>query len=86
MSEHFTFTPQGVCSKKMDFDLNDGKIEKVVVTGGCNGNLKGIANLLKGMEIDEVIERLDGIKCGYKSTSCPDQIARALKEYTVSKN
>ena len=86
MSEHFTYTPQGVCSRQLDFDLNDGKIERVVVTGGCNGNLKGIANLLRGMEIDEVIERLDGIKCGYKSTSCPDQIARALKEYTVSKN
>ena len=86
MSEHFTYIQKGVCSRQMDFDLNEGKIEKVVVTGGCNGNLKGIASLLKGMEINEVIERLDGIKCGSKSSSCPDQIAHALKEYSVSKN
>ena len=81
MSEHFTYMPKGVCSTKFDFEMNGDTIESLKVTNGCNGNLKGISSLLKGMKADEAISRLDGITCGFKNTSCPDQIARALKAY-----
>lgn len=81
MSEHFTYQPKGVCSTRFDFELNGDTIESLRVTNGCNGNLKGISSLLEGMKVDEVISRLDGITCGFKNTSCPDQIARALKAY-----
>ncbi len=77
--EHLTYTPKGVCSRQMDIDYEDNKIVSLKVTGGCNGNLKGIASLLVGMDIDEAITRLEGITCGMKPTSCPDQIAQALK-------
>ncbi len=77
--EHLTYTPKGVCSRQMDIDYEDNKIVSVKVTGGCNGNLKGISSLLVGMDIDEAIKRLEGITCGMKPTSCPDQIAQALK-------
>lgn len=78
----YRFRPQGVCSREMIFEISDdNKIESLVVEGGCNGNLKGIANLLKGMDIHEVVDRLDGVKCGFKNTSCPDQIAKALRKY-----
>ena len=74
--------PKGVCSRQMVFRLkDDDTIEDVEIIGGCNGNLKGIVNLIRGMTIDEVIKRLDGIHCGNKMTSCPDQIATALKEF-----
>ena len=76
-----TYRPKGVCSKLMDIDVEDGKIESVKVTGGCSGNLQGISSLLKGMDVDEAISRMEGIRCGFKSTSCPDQIAQALKQY-----
>ena len=74
----FEYTPKGVCSRKMIFDLDGDVINSVEVIGGCNGNLKGIASLLKGQNVNEIISRLDGITCGPKSTSCPDQIAQAL--------
>ena len=61
--------------------MEDGKIESVKVTGGCSGNLQGISSLLKGMDVDEAISRMEGIRCGVKATSCPDQIAQALKQY-----
>ncbi len=77
--EHLTYTPKGVCSRQMDIDYEDNKIVSLKVTGGCNGNLKGIGSLLVGMDIDEAIKRLEGITCGMKPTSCPDQIAQALK-------
>lgn len=77
--EHITYTPTGVCSRKMEIDYENGKIVNIDVLGGCNGNLKGIASLLKGMEIEEAIKRLEGLTCGMKTTSCPDQIAKALK-------
>jgi uncharacterized protein (TIGR03905 family) len=77
--EHLTYTPKGVCSRQMDIDYEDNKIVSVKVTGGCNGNLKGIGSLLVGMDINEAIKRLEGITCGMKPTSCPDQIAQALK-------
>ena len=77
----FEYTPKGVCSRKMIFDLDGDVINSVEVIGGCNGNLKGIASLLKGQNVNEIISRLDGITCGTKSTFCPDQIAQALKAY-----
>ena len=77
----FEYTPKGVCSRKMIFDLDGDIIRSVEVIGGCNGNLKGISSLLKGQNVNENISRLEGITCGPKSTSCPDQIAQALKAY-----
>ena len=76
-----TYRPNGVCSQLMDIEVEDGKIESVKITGGCSGNLQGISSLLKGMDVDEAISRMDGIRCGIKATSCPDQIAQALKQY-----
>ena len=81
MSTHYEFTPKGVCSRKMEFELDGDTIVSMHVTGGCNGNLKGIGALVKGKKIQEVIDALEGIECGFKSTSCPDQIAKALKQY-----
>ena len=77
--ETINYTPRGVCSKKMEIDVEDGVIQAVRVMGGCNGNLKGIASLLKGMGVEEAITRMEGIRCGMKSTSYPDQLAQALK-------
>ena len=76
-----TYRPKGVCSQLMEIEVEDGKIESVKVTGGCSGNLQGISSLLKGMDVDEAISRMEGIRCGVKATSCPDQIAQALKQY-----
>ncbi len=75
-----TYTPKGVCSRQMTVEAENGRITDVQVVGGCNGNLKGIVSLLKGMEVDQAIARLEGIRCGGKPTSCPDQIACALKQ------
>ena len=74
------FTPQGVCSRKMIIEVEDGIVTNLKVIGGCNGNLQGISSLVKGMKVEDVIKRLDGIKCGMKGTSCPDQLAQALKQ------
>ena len=77
-----TYTTKGTCSKQIDIILNDdGIIENVKFTGGCSGNTQGVAALVVGMHIDEAIKRLDGIKCGPRSTSCPDQLAVALKTF-----
>ena len=76
-----TYRPKGVCSQLMDIEVEDGKIESVKITGGCSGNLQGISSLLKGMDVDEAISRMEGIRCGIKATSFPDQIAQALKQY-----
>lgn len=75
----FTYYPEGVCSRQIDVEVEDDIIQDVKFVGGCNGNLKGIGALLKGMNVDEAIDRLVGIKCGVKPTSCPDQLAKALK-------
>ena len=77
----FSYRPRGVCSRLMEFEVEDDRVVSVSVTGGCDGNLKGISSLLQGMPVDEVIARLEGIQCGGKPTSCPDQIARALKAW-----
>ena len=79
--ENISYVTHGVCARKIDIDIEDGKIAKVKFLGGCAGNTQGVARLLEGMTIDEAIERLEGIRCGFKSTSCPDQLAKALKEY-----
>ena len=76
---HIEYAPQGVCSKYMTFEIEDGIIKSFTVIGGCNGNLKGIKSLIEGMKVEDVIQRLEGIQCGNKGTSCPDQIAKALK-------
>ena len=76
-----SYRPSGVCSRQIVIDVEDGKIREVEFTGGCPGNLAGISRLVAGMEIGEVIERLQGIRCGGKPTSCPDQLAQALSEF-----
>ncbi|MBE6132065.1 MAG: TIGR03905 family TSCPD domain-containing protein [Erysipelotrichaceae bacterium] len=77
--ETLVYNPQGVCSKQFVIEHEDGKIVSIKVLGGCSGNLQGISKLLVGMPIKEVINRLEGIRCGMRSTSCPDQISKALK-------
>lgn len=77
---HISYRPRGVCSQKMDIDVENGIIEKVEIIGGCSGNLQGISRLVVGMSIEETISRLEGIRCGFKDTSCPDQLAKALKK------
>ena len=77
--ETIQYTPKGVCSQRMEIDVEDGAIQSVRVLGGCSGNLQGIMSLLKGMRVEDAIERLEGIRCGMKPTSCPDQLAQALK-------
>ncbi len=76
----YEFKTKGTCSSRILFDLEDGKVKNVQFIGGCNGNLKGIAALVEGMDVNEVISRVQGITCGMKSTSCPDQLAKALQE------
>lgn len=75
-----TFKPQGVCSQKIDFEIVDGKVTGVSFLGGCNGNTQGVSRLVEGMDVNEAISRLEGIPCGFKGTSCPDQLAKALKQ------
>lgn len=75
------FTPKGVCARNMSFDIEDGVIRNLKVTGGCNGNLKGIARLVEGMKIKDVVSKLEGIDCNGKGTSCPDQLAKAVRAY-----
>lgn len=74
------YTPQGVCSSAIDIEVEDGIIKSVAFTGGCNGNLQGISALVTGMKAEDAIARLKGIRCGFKNTSCPDQLARALEQ------
>ncbi len=75
-----SYQPKGVCSRLMNIEVEDGIIQNLEVIGGCNGNLKGISALVKGMKVEDAISRMEGIHCGFKSTSCPDQIAQALKQ------
>ena len=79
------YTTQGTCSRFIDFDLEDGIVKNVVFTGGCNGNLKGIGALVEGQPAEEIIKRLTGTKCGFKPTSCPDQLAKALEAALAGK-
>lgn len=75
----YSYKTKGTCSREILFEIEDGKVKNVQFIGGCNGNLKGIGALVEGMDADEVIARVEGIQCGMKSTSCPDQLAQALK-------
>ena len=75
-----TYKTQGVCSQKIDFDIVDNKVTNVKFYGGCNGNTQGVARLVEGMDVHDAIARMEGIRCGFKGTSCPDQLAKALKQ------
>ena len=75
----YTYRPRGVCSQQMEIETEGNTIVSVRVLGGCDGNLQGISRLVAGMDMDEAIGRLEGIRCGYKNSSCPDQLAQALK-------
>ena len=75
----FTYKTNGVCSRKIVIDVENGIVENVRFEGGCNGNTQGVAALVKGMKVEDVIARLESIRCGFKNTSCPDQLAQALK-------
>ncbi|MGM9559080.1 TIGR03905 family TSCPD domain-containing protein [Anaerovibrio slackiae] len=75
------YEPQGICPRLLRFEVEDNKLKGFQALGGCNGNLQGLGRLTEGMDIDEVIRRLEGIRCGAKITSCPDQLAQALKQY-----
>ena len=79
MGKMFTFYPDGVCSMMIEIELDGDTINDVVFTGGCNGNLSGISKLIKGMKAEDVIEKLEGTRCGFKDTSCPDQLSKALR-------
>ncbi len=76
----FDYKTSGTCSQRIYFEIEDNKLKNVQFLGGCNGNLKGISSLVNGMDIDDVIAKLEGTTCGMKSTSCPDQLAKALKK------
>ena len=78
----YEYKTKGTCSQRILFEVEDGKLHNVQYIGGCNGNLKGIGSLVEGMNVTDVIARLEGTTCGFKTTSCPDQLARALKEIT----
>lgn len=80
MINQYHYRPKGVCSKLMEFSVEDGIIRDVNVQGGCNGNAQGIAALVRGMKVEDAIARMEGIRCGSKPTSCPDQLAQALKQ------
>lgn len=75
------FKTHGVCSQEIIFDVEDNRLSHVQFVGGCSGNTQGVARLVEGMEVDEAIRRLEGIRCGYRPTSCPDQLTEALKKY-----
>ncbi len=76
----YTYKTSGTCSREIHFEVENGKVKNVRFVGGCNGNLQGIGALVEGMNVDDVIARIDGISCGGRPTSCPDQLARALKQ------
>jgi uncharacterized protein (TIGR03905 family) len=79
--KHIVYQTSGTCSKQIELDIDDeNRVQNVQFLGGCNGNLQGIAQLVRGMKVEEVKSRLDGIRCGYKNTSCPDQLVRALEQ------
>ena len=78
--EKIVYTPKGVCSRKMELDVEDGKIVSAKIVGGCAGNTQGVAALVKGMKAEDAASKIKGIRCGFKPTSCPDQLARAIEE------
>ena len=76
----YEYRPKGVCSMRITFDIEEGLVHNVQFTGGCNGNLQGISKLVEGRRAEEIVSAIEGIKCGFKNSSCPDQLAKALKE------
>lgn len=82
----YTYTPTGVCSRQMTVEIENGMIRHVDILGGCNGNLKGIASLLQGMRVEDAIARMEGIRCGMRPTSCPDQLSIALRQALEQSN
>ena len=76
----FSFTPRGVCSAQIDFEIEDGIVKNIRFAGGCSGNTQGVCRLAEGMKAEDIIDRLSGIRCGFKGTSCPDQLAKAVAE------
>lgn len=76
----YTYNTKGTCSTKIDYEIEDNKVHNVIFTNGCNGNLKAISKLIEGEDVDKVIAKLKGITCGFKKTSCGDQLAQALEE------
>ena len=81
----FQYQTRGVCSRAIDVEVEDGIIQAVKFHGGCSGNTQGVAALVRGMRVEDAIERLSGIRCGFKTTSCPDQLSVALQEYLAKK-
>lgn len=79
--DKITYLTHGVCSKQIEIEIENEKIISCKFLGGCSGNTQGVSALIKGMDVSEAISRLEGIKCGFRSTSCPDQLAKALKQY-----
>lgn len=79
--DRFTYTTRGVCSRAIEIAVEAGVVAEVRYVGGCHGNTQGVAALVRGMKVTEAIERLQGIRCGMKNTSCPDQLAQALSAY-----
>lgn len=79
----YTYYTKGTCSQAIEFEVEDGMLKNVKFYGGCNGNTQGVARLVEGMKVEEVVRRLEGIRCGFKPTSCPDQLAKAIKESGV---
>ncbi len=86
MQKMFTFYPEGTCSQMIEIELDGDTVRDVVFTGGCNGNLSGISKLIKGMKAQDVIEKLEGTTCGFKNTSCPDQLSKALRAAMAQQN
>lgn len=76
----YSYTPQRTCASQIQFEIDNGIVKKVEFAGGCNGNLKGIAALVEGMPWEDVVKKLSGIQCGFKGTSCPDQLSKAIEE------
>ena len=83
--EHYSYKTRGVCARVIDIEIDGDTLTSVRFQGGCSGNTQGVASLVTGMKIDDVIARLSGIRCGFKGTSCPDQLATALREYLAQK-
>lgn len=82
----YTYDAKGICAVKIQFDVENNKVYNVSFQGGCDGNHKGITSLVEGMEVNEVIKRLEGITCGYRKSSCPDQLAAGLRKYQLEGN
>jgi uncharacterized protein (TIGR03905 family) len=86
MTKHINYKTQSVCSRSIEIDVENDIITKVKFVGGCAGNTQGVASLIRGMSVDEAISRLEGIRCGFKPTSCPDQLSKALKQAKEEQN